>query len=168
MKTAAPPWEPRGGRELARSRRAARARRPGARAARARLADPALRRHAPQPAVRRPPGVPRAPERALHRPPEEVGLAAARPRAAGDLVRRALRAAGRALPARGLPQEEGAARAAEPDVFPFVFCRACSGRSSSSAWPGRRDRARRARLLLHVVLQRLARQPEPLPGRSGR
>ena len=53
------------------------------------------------------------------------------------------------------------------DVFPFLFLAGPpEARSSTRAVDARDDPAgaRRARLLLHLVLQRLARQPEPLLG----
>ena len=112
------------------------------------------------------PGVPRAPARAVHRQAEQVGLAAARPRRPRELVRDALRAAAAERVPRGLREGPNGAGSDEHDVFPFLFLPRLQQRDLRRVrrGGGRRARARRARLLLHLVLQRLARQPEPLPG----
>src|SRR5262249_42315146 len=83
-------------------------------AAGARLAGPAVGRNARQSAVRLPSRVPCPSQRGLHRTSEEVELAYSRPRPPGTLVRGAVRAAGRAPPARGLREGEGASRPAGP------------------------------------------------------
>ena len=114
-----------------------------------------------EPALRRSSRVPRGPLRAEDRLSEEAPLAAARPRPAGELVRVALQLglAGAPAPAPAAPQAGCRpqrlpvplpAEAAEGDL------RCLRGRAAG------RERAGRARLLLHLVLQRLARQPEPL------
>ena len=132
---------------------------PVERAARPDLADPALRGDAPAPAPRRAPRVPRRPVRAEDRPPEEAQLAAARPRRGRRRGSRPSTSAARSS-ASGAPSERAARTRAAPSS------RSCSSPAAEAGLRrergGRRERARGPGRVLHVVLQRLARQPRPL------
>ena len=103
---------------------AARPPRPGHPAARPRLPGAPLRGHAAQPALRRPPGVPRPPARAPDRQPHEPPLAADRPGA----TRRVVRAAARAVCLEAL---RGAATRNPPASGPTAVATWTSSRSSS-------------------------------------
>ena len=61
------------------------------------------------------------------------------------------------------PKPEGGAPPSY-DVFPFLFLPRLPEGDLRRARRGRDERARRARRLLHLLLQRLARRPEPLRG----
>ena len=132
---------------------------PDAGAARPRLPDPALGRHAPQPAVRRPSRVPCAPERAPLGYLETSGPRV-RPRQVEgwfEILYEPRRPSDWA-PATGSP----ASGRSESTCFRFLLggCRSGSStRASGGVARGPRD----SRLLLHVLLQCVARQPEPLP-----
>src|SRR4051794_2142121 len=141
--------------------RAARARRPDRRAARPDLADPALGRHAPASAPRRTPRVPCRPVRAEDRSPEEAQLAAARPLSARHVVRDAL------LPRHGRadpPHRADSAPRGRAQRFSVPLLAAAAEAGLRRLRGRAADRARDPRRLLHLVLQRLARQPQPLQG----
>src|SRR5439155_26084349 len=132
-------------------------------AAGAGLPDPALGWHIAQSAPGRPPRVSRGSVRAEDRLPEEVGLAAARPRTVGYVVRHALLRPHRRAPSPDSPDEEAECGPEHLSVLvPAATAEADLRRvrGGEAAY----DRAGRARLLLHILLQRVAGQPQPVSG----
>ena len=144
---------------------APRARRAGPRAARADLPDPALRRHLAQPAARRP-------SRGATRTRASCASGSRRSGTGRRSTSRGPRPGSTSLfepqielyLREGFLKEKPLLGQLEPDVFPFVFspARAAGGVRAVCGRVAARDRAGSARLLLHLVLQRLAGRPEPV------
>ena len=125
--------------------------------------------HAAQPALRRPPGVPRPPARAPDRQPDEPPLAADRPR-------RDPTSGSSCCTSRTPGSMPGAATRSPPASGPTAAATWTSSRSSSCRGLQQRvfeqqlaERPRgeppgRPRRVLHLVLQRLGRQPDAVRG----
>ena len=132
----------------------------------ARLTDPALGRDPPRAALRRPPGVPCPPGRAAPRTRREKLIwPAARPRrvAASDGSRALYEQKVERYLRKGYSKasRRNSRRGVDYDVLPFLFLAGAAAPESPAAARGARVAAGGLRRVLHLVLQRVARRPEP-------